>query len=129
MLYAAFTHHLGFRPLEDEGIVMGLASYGDPLSSIHSSSESLTYSAMFEHIIQDHGPFKFSIHPDWQTFLYPDAAKEGGIEYEPVWEWKKKGLDNSFGNLLGPRRDKFAEVTLHHKNIGILSSFNLLSSL
>jgi hypothetical protein len=88
---------------------------------------SVRYKQMFEQIIEDHGPFKFRIKLEWQTFLFADPIE--GIGYEPAWEWLRKGDADAMpllGKLLGPKREKFGEVTQHHKDIGNFSFFLFL---
>ena len=51
LIYSAITAYLGWKPNCDEGIIMGLASYGKPKSKIKNSNK--TYIDVFRKIIQN----------------------------------------------------------------------------
>lgn len=100
LMYAAVTYFLGWQYACDEGIIMGLASYGDPTAII--PGKDLTYLEVFEKAIIEEDDFKFNLTmPDFFDFY----------EARDVWIGKK------FIEYFGPKRDWDAELTNHHMNI------------
>lgn len=98
LLYSAVTYYLGWRHHCDEGIIMGLASYGNPYEKLPTGE---TYYEIFKKIIISRGEFEYFINPEW-------------IEYH-----KKRDtwISEKFVSVFGPRRMFNDEVTQHHKNI------------
>ena len=99
LLYSAITFYLGWRHHCDEGIIMGLAPYGDPMATIPGAGRS--YYSVFEEIVQETGPYSYTISRDW-------------ISYHEV---RDKWVSDRFYDTLGPRRDADGEVLEHHKNV------------
>jgi len=99
LLYAAITSYLGWRHTCDEGIIMGLASYGDPSSKIPKSKK--TYIQIFRDIISYKKHLEININTDWITY-----HKE-----RDTW------LSEKFIKTFGKRRKYANKLTQHHKNI------------
>jgi carbamoyltransferase len=99
LIYSAITFYLGWKHHCDEGIIMGLASYGNPHATIPGSS--ITYYEAFKEIIVETGDYDYIIHPDW-------------IVYDKV---RDKWLSDKFYNLFGPKKEYSEPITEHHQNI------------
>lgn len=99
LLYSAITFYLGWKHHCDEGIIMGLASYGNPHELIPHTK--VTYYDVFSEIIQEKGRYDYTINRDWIVY-----HKE-----------RNKWVSDKFYHLMGPKRDYKEEVTQHHKNI------------
>ena len=59
LLYAAVTHYLGWKYCYDEGIVMGLASLGDPHAII--PGKDISYLEVFEKTLEIKDDFIFKL--------------------------------------------------------------------
>jgi carbamoyltransferase len=99
LLYAAITEYLGWRYSSDEGIVMGLAPFGDDTKKIKSGEQ--TYQEIFQQIIYPIGDFDYEIDKTWITFH----------------EIRGKWISDKFLNTFGPKRIPEGDVEEHHKNI------------
>jgi carbamoyltransferase len=99
LIYSAITFYLGWRNHCDEGIIMGLASYGNPNETIPNSS--MTYYELFSDIIKNDGKYGYTINRDW-------------VVYDKV---RNKWVSDKFYDLLGPKRDYEDEITIHHQHI------------
>ena len=99
LLYSAVTHFLGWRHHCDEGIVMGLACYGDPRAKIPADGRS--YYEVFEEIIQDNGCYDYSINREW-------------IAYHKV---RDRWVNDKFISVFGEKRVVGGPITQHHKNV------------
>ena len=99
LIYSAITHYLGWKHHSDEGIIMGLAPYGDDTKIIPKYGK--TYRDVFKEIILEDGDFDFIIEPSW-------------ISYYHV---RDKWISEKFIDVFGPIRKPDANVTEHHKNI------------
>ena len=99
LIYAAITNYLGWQSFYDEGIVMGLAPYGDPTKIIAKSKKS--YINIFREIIKKTGPITYEINKDWITYH---------IERN-TW------LSKKFYDIFGKKRKEKSQITSHHKNI------------
>ena len=99
LLYAAITSYLGWRHTCDEGIIMGLASYGDPNSKIPKSKK--TYIQIFREIISYKNHLEIKINTDWITYH----------RERDTW------LSEKFIKIFGKRRKYVNKLTQHHKNI------------
>ncbi len=99
LIYAAITDFLGWRYNCDEGIIMGLASYGDPYNTIPKTN--IKYINVFRKIIQKDNKLKINIDTNWITY-----HKE-----RDTWVSKK------FLKMFGKRRRKKDKIKQHHKNI------------
>ncbi|EIM77271.1 carbamoyl transferase [Nitritalea halalkaliphila LW7] len=99
LIYSAMTFYLGWRNHCDEGIIMGLASYGDPHATIPNSDR--TYYDLFSEIIQEEGDLGYRINKDW-------------IVYDKV---RNKWVSDKFYDLMGPKRNWEDKITPHHQHI------------
>ena len=99
LLYSAITHYLGWKHHSDEGIVMGLAPYGDSKTMIGSSNK--TYEQVFKEIIYETDDYHFEIDKSW-------------IEYHLV---RDKWISDKFIQTFGPKREPEGSVELHHKHV------------
>jgi carbamoyltransferase len=99
LLYAAVTSYLGWRYACDEGIIMGLASYGKPHNKIPKKNKS--YIQVFREIVSIENNLDLKINTDWITF-----HKE-----RDTW------LSEKFIKMFGKRRIYEDKLTQHHKNI------------
>ena len=99
LIYSAITHYLGWKHHSDEGIIMGLAPYGDDTKIIPGYGK--TYRETFKEIILEDGDFDFIIESSW-------------ISYYHV---RDKWISEKFIEIFGPVRKSDAVVTEHHKNI------------
>jgi len=99
LFYSAVTHYLGWRHHCDEGIIMGLACYGDSNASV--IGETRSYIEVFREIIRESGDFDYIIDPRW-------------IAYHEV---RDKWVSDHFTKVFGPKRNEGDEISIHHKNI------------
>ena len=99
LIYAAITSYLGWRYACDEGIIMGLASYGKPHNKIPKKNK--TYIQVFRKIISFENNLDLKINTDWITF-----HKE-----RDTW------LSEKFIKTFGKKRIYENKLTQHHKNI------------
>ena len=100
LLYAAVTHYLGWKYCYDEGIVMGLASLGDPNAII--PGKDISYLKVFEETLKIKDDFTFELNiPDYMNFF----------DERDVWIGKK------FIEFFGNKREKNDPITKHHMNI------------
>lgn len=91
ILYTAVTEYLGFRPMSDEGKVMGLAPYGEP-----------SYYDAFKKIIdfRPDGDYRLDMSY-FSTSLDPEATK----------------YSERFVAVFGPPRELESEITKGHEDI------------
>ncbi|MEC8165990.1 MAG: carbamoyltransferase N-terminal domain-containing protein, partial [Pseudomonadota bacterium] len=99
LLYSGITHFLGFKHHCDEGIVMGLAPYGD--ADAISPDGARTYYEVFEDIVQETGDYSYEVNLDW--FVYHKVRD--------IW------ISDKFTDLFGPVRKWEDEITGVHKNV------------
>ncbi|MDD2850938.1 MAG: carbamoyltransferase C-terminal domain-containing protein [Desulfuromonadaceae bacterium] len=99
LLYSAVTFYLGWKHHCDEGIIMGLASYGDPNAVIPGSSR--TYYDVFSEILRETGDYDFIVDQSWMSYFLQRG------------EW----VSEKFREVFGPKREQGDELTQHHKNI------------
>ena len=99
LLYSAITDFLGWKNHCDEGIIMGLASYGNPLEKIPGLEK--TYISVFEEILQELGDFKYEVNLELVNY-YTERDK---------WVTKK------FIEIFGKKRKYEEPILDHHKNI------------
>ena len=99
LIYAALTSYLGWRYACDEGIIMGLASYGNPNKKIPKTNKK--YIQIFREIISCKNNLEIKIDTDWITY-----HKE-----RDTW------LSEKFIKIFGKRRNYKDKITQHHKNI------------
>jgi len=99
LLYSAVTFYLGWKHHCDEGIVMGLAPYGDPHAIIPGSKKQ--YDEIFSEILLETGDYDFEVNLDWISYH----------RTRDTW------VSEKFYNLFGPKREYNEPVAQHHKNI------------
>lgn len=99
LLYSAVTHYLGWKHHCDEGIVMGLAPYGDPSATIPGKHR--TYRSVFKEILRETGDYTFEIDRAW-------------IAYHKV---RDTWISEKFIDWFGPRRSSSGPLTDHHRHI------------
>lgn len=99
LVYTAVTFYLGWTISCDEGIVMGLAGYGDPTHTVPGTSQ--TYEDVFREMVRPDGDFGVRIDPEW--FAYPTKRD--------TW------ISERFIATLGPRRAPGAPVEQHHMDV------------
>lgn len=99
LIYAATTYFLGWKPFYDEGIVMGLAPYGDRNNYIPKSR--VTYRKVFEDLIKYKNNGTFEINLEW-------------VEYH---NQRDKWFSDKFFSLFGKKRKPGSNITQHYKDI------------
>jgi len=99
LIYSAITFYLGWRHHCDEGIIMGLAPYGDPTARIPRSNR--TYISLLEEMIVETGDYDYQIDQRWVSY----------------YRERNKWVSDEFIDLMGPKRDPNKEVTAHHMNL------------
>tara|TARA_Y100001936_G_C16079009_1_gene676248 strand:+ start:141 stop:1871 length:1731 start_codon:yes stop_codon:yes gene_type:complete len=99
LFYSAITHYLGWKHHSDEGIIMGLAPFGNPKNIIPNSSK--TYEEIFKEIIIETGDYDFQIDTSW-------------IAYQHV---RDTWISSKFIETFGPKRNYDDPLEQHHKDI------------
>ena len=99
LFYSAITYFLGWKHHCDEGIIMGLAPFGDYNAKVPEQSK--TYLEFFEEIIKEPSPLNFEIDLSW-------------IEYQNK---RDTWISNKFLKIFGDKRNYSDLLTQHHKNI------------
>ncbi|HAA91892.1 MAG TPA: carbamoyl transferase [Rhodospirillaceae bacterium] len=99
LVYSAMTYYLGFQHHCDEGIVMGLAPYGDADATVPGTERS--YYEVFEEIIRETGPLDYEINTDWLAYY----------RVRDTW------IEEKFTDMFGPKRERDSEITDAHKNL------------
>ncbi len=101
LFYTAITFYLGWKTFCDEGIIMGLAPYGNSKKKLKKSNKS--YINYFREIIKidKKDPLKYIINKEW-------------IDYHKI---KNKWISNKFLEVFGPHRKPNSKILQHHKNI------------
>jgi len=99
LLYSAVTAYLGWRHHCDEGIVMGLASYGKPYNLV--SGDGRSYYAVFEEIIEETEDYDYRINREW-------------IAYH---QERDKWISDHFCTVFGPRRKPEERLEQRHMDL------------
>jgi carbamoyltransferase len=99
LCYSALTYFLGWRHHSDEGIVMGLAPYGNSNALIPGNGR--TYYEIFCEIIRETGALTYELDMSWFSYF----------EKRDIW------VSDKFKNVFGDKRDSDALIEDHHKNI------------
>ena len=101
LFYSAITFYLGWKHHCDEGIIMGLAPYGNPYAKVNKLKFS--YIQLFRKMIkQDRkDPLSYMINRDW-------------ISYNRV---RDKWVSDLFIKTFGKKREFSHKLKQHHKNI------------
>lgn len=99
LLYSALTYYLGWQHHCDEGIIMGLASFGDAQAQV--PGQDFTYYDLFSDILVPDGDYGFTVNRKWADY----------------YEVRDKWVSDKFIETLGPKRDYEDPITQHHKDI------------
>lgn len=99
LVYSAITFYLGWRHHCDEGIIMGLAPYGDPTARIPRSNR--TYISLLEEMIVETGDYDYQIDQRWVSY----------------YRERNKWVSEEFIDLMGPKRDHNTDLNAHHMNL------------
>jgi len=99
LVYSAITFYLGWKHHCDEGIIMGLAPYGNPDAVVPGSKQR--YCDIFSEIIYETGDYDFKINLDWISYH----------KTRDTW------VSDKFTKLFGSKRNSDDPITQHHKNI------------
>jgi len=101
LFYSAVTSYLGWRHHCDEGIIMGLAPFGNPHAKNKKTGKS--YIKSFREIIKvdSKDPLKYLISLDWISYH----------KKRDTW------VSNKFLDAFGPKRKYNQKLNNHHKNI------------
>ncbi len=99
LIYSAVTFFLGWRHHCDEGIIMGLATYGNQNNIIPGDERS--YANVFKEIIQLGDGYEYHINKEWITYH----------EERDTW------VSPLFLSVFGNRRDHEGEITQHHMDV------------
>ena len=101
LFYSAITFYLGWQHHCDEGIIMGLAPYGNP--NVKVKKLKFSYIQLFRKIIKQDkkDPLLYKIDRKW-------------ISYHKV---RDKWVSDLFIKTFGKKREYNHNLTQHHKNI------------
>ena len=99
LVYSAITFYLGWRHHCDEGIIMGLAPYGNPDAVIPESDRS--YLSLLEEIIVETGRYAYEVDQSWMDYFGK----------------RDKWISEKFLQLMGPKRVPDEEILQHHMDL------------
>ena len=99
LVYSAVTVYLGWKPHYDEGIVMGLAPYGDDSKIVPGTNR--TYKEIFEEVVFEVSDYQYEVNPYWVAFH----------------RVRDKWVSDKFEEVFGPRKKWEDPITENHKNI------------
>lgn len=99
LFYSAITDYLGWKHHCDEGIIMGLAPYGDPNKTVPKTNKS--YKEIFDEILVEKNEFEFKIN----------------LNYVDYYTSRSKWVTDKFKKIFGEKRKYSDPLTNHHKNI------------
>lgn len=97
LIYSAITHYLGWKHHSDEGIVMGLAPFGDP----YSKRKKETYIDLFRDIIIKKFFYNFEINKKWISYH----------QQRNTW------VSKYFVEIFGEPRKPYSRILKKHKDI------------
>ena len=100
LLYSAITHYLGWKHHCDEGIIMGLAPYGNSLDKV-PGQKNKSYRSIFKKILTNEKDFKYKVN----------------LEYIDYYSERNKWVTDKFIKIFGPKRKWSDPLSKHHKNI------------
>lgn len=101
LVYSSITFFLGWKPMYDEGIIMGLAPLGDSSKLIETDIGARSYLDIFRDIITLEGDFDIKINTDWVSFH----------------EVRSKFVSDRFLKVFGKKRNWEDDITENHMNI------------
>jgi len=99
LIYSAITYYLGWKNHCDEGIIMGLAPFGDYKKKINKSN--LTYIDAFRDIIKDNSFLDYTINKKWISYH----------QQRNTW------VSEYFYKIFGKKRNYKDKIEDRHKNI------------
>jgi carbamoyltransferase len=99
LFYSAITAYLGWRTAYDEGILMGLAPYGDDTNIIPGTNR--TYKEIFQEMIFPVDDFEYEMNPYWLVYH----------RKRDTW------VTEQFNKIFGPHKNWEEPITQHHKDI------------
>ena len=99
LIYSAITFYLGWKHHCDEGIIMGLAPFGDYNENIPKQKK--TYLDVFRDIIYKTSPLNYKINLDYISYH----------KKRDVW------ISEKFTSIFGPKREYGGKITKNFKNI------------
>ena len=99
LFYSAVTDFLGWKHHCDEGIIMGLAPYGDPHENIPKTNKS--YIEVFDDILVEKNEYEFEIN----------------LKFVDYYTERNKWVTNKLKKIFGEKRKYSDPLTRHHKNI------------
>lgn len=99
LLYSAVTAYLGWKHHYDEGIVMGLAPFGDGDAEVPGAK--MTYNEVFREAVTETGDYAYEINSKW-------------IDYYTA---RDKWVTDLFIEMCGPRRAPEGPIEQRHMNI------------
>lgn len=127
LTYSAITDYLGWKHHCDEGIIMGLAPYGDFNKII--SSQNKTYKEIFENIIIREDNLKFSINRDYIDF-YSKRDKWVTDKFIKIFGKKRNyedSLEDNHKNIASALQNRLEEIVLDQlKKINLEKKFKYL---
>ena len=99
LVYSAITFFLGWKHHCDEGIIMGLAPYGNSKNLVPGTKK--TYISIFREIIIEKGDFNYKINPYYMDY----------------YNQRDKWVSKNFIKIFGKKRQYKEKITQHHKDI------------
>lgn len=104
ILYSGVTQYLGFLRSGDEGKVMGLAAYGNPV-----------YLDKFKKIVKI-GDGDFRLNLDYFVHHHPEVVDRWGAPESAAGDYSYE-VSDKFHQLFGERRGPKEEISQRHKDI------------
>lgn len=101
LVYSSITFFLGWKPMYDEGIVMGLAPLGNSSEKIIVDGKETTYLDVFREIIKTGKGLDIKVDTDWISFH----------------EVRSKFVSDRFIEVFGNKRDWSDPIEQRHMNI------------
>lgn len=101
LVYSSITFFLGWKPMYDEGIVMGLAPLGDSSEKVTVDGVETTYLDVFRQIIKTGNDLEIKVNTDWVSFH----------------EVRSKFVSDKFIEVFGNKRDWSDPIEKKHMNI------------
>jgi len=101
LVYSSVTFFLGWKPMYDEGIVMGLAPLGNSSETVLVDGKETTFLDVFRKIIKVENDFDIKVNTDWVSFH----------------EVRSKFVSDKFVEVFGQKREWDEPILGVHKNI------------
>ena len=119
LIYSSMTFFLGWKPMYDEGIVMGLAPLGDSSKTIVVEGKETTFLDVFRDIVKVENDFDIIVNTDWVSFheVRSKFVSDKFIEtFGEKREWDEPLLD-VHKNIAAALQDRLEEVVLQQLKI------------